>query len=117
MHAALAHIVMVTAVWTAAPLGTVVRVTRLRARQTAAETPTRRHTRVVQHASKTHHSFVNAQTHTHVIYTAIKVIILLTVHRVSDIKEINRPDRQKVYVFMIHSILTYRTIISDYFGL
>lgn len=47
---------MVAAVWTAAPLSTVVWITYLRVWQSTTGTPTRWHTRVVQHASQTHNS-------------------------------------------------------------
>lgn len=58
LHTALAHIIIIAAVWAATPLGTVVRVTHLHARQRTAGPPTRGHAGAVQHASKTHHTCV-----------------------------------------------------------
>lgn len=43
LHTALAHIIVIAAVWAATPLGAVVRVTYLHARQSAAGPPTRGH--------------------------------------------------------------------------
>lgn len=43
LHAALAHIIIIAAVWAATPLGAVIRVTDLHARQSTAGPPTRGH--------------------------------------------------------------------------
>lgn len=56
LHTALAHIIVIAAVWAATPLGTVVRVTYLHARQRTAGPPTRGHTGAVQHSSKANHT-------------------------------------------------------------